>query len=558
MSDTEPLTQTGPSAPPPPAPSDDGGGGGPVAGAVAGAPGPDVSKLPGGPPSYPAPQLAHQSLMGKMFHGALSALGFGGSDQDYHRDPDTGKMVTVNTPKSPGDWARGIIAGALTGMAGAASAPKGSGPFGAVAAGFQAETKKTEEDDKGKRDAADKDYEVQKKAAYDKANMVLLNQQIAEKSWDLNAKKLDQSMKTAESENAFSQRIASDPNSRDLGVYGSFEEMVQKHPEMAPDLIKQHMAGNVIVHPSVDKDGKVNGVHMAIVSPEWKNQKIAQDSQIPVFKPPSKPGDDPTVSMQTVAAGTMTNGEYEAVNMSHWNQYLGYKTNQDKISEQRDVAAARLDAASARKEAADARSGNTRSDKSYTAAKKDIEDVGKPIGQLSDRLGRLQDSLRVGTPVADALVAPELLTVLAGGQGSGLRMTEAEISRVVGGRSNWESLKAAANKWSLDPDAANSITDSQRKQIRQLVGLVGSKLEAKKQALQQAREDLINTDDPAEHRRITVKVRQQLNDIDDGKYMILKGGGPAARPKGATMKVPNKADGKMHWSDGKNDLGVAE
>lgn len=32
---------------------------------------------------------------------------------------------------------------------------------------------------------------------------------------------------------------------------------------------------------------------------------------------------------------------------------------------------------------------------------------------------------------------------------------------------------------------------------------------------------------------------------------------PASMPQGATMKVPG-SDGKMHWSDGKNDLGVAE
>jgi hypothetical protein len=31
----------------------------------------------------------------------------------------------------------------------------------------------------------------------------------------------------------------------------------------------------------------------------------------------------------------------------------------------------------------------------------------------------------------------------------------------------------------------------------------------------------------------------------------------AARPAGATMRVPG-SDGKMHWSDGKQDLGVAE
>ena len=36
---------------------------------------------------------------------------------------------------------------------------------------------------------------------------------------------------------------------------------------------------------------------------------------------------------------------------------------------------------------------------------------------------------------------------MAGGQGNGLRMNEAEISRIVGGRTNWESFKAKLGAW---------------------------------------------------------------------------------------------------------------
>jgi hypothetical protein len=35
------------------------------------------------------------------------------------------------------------------------------------------------------------------------------------------------------------------------------------------------------------------------------------------------------------------------------------------------------------------------------------------------------------------------------------------------------------------------------------------------------------------------------------------GGNAGAMPAGATMKVPG-SDGKLHWSDGKQDLGVAQ
>jgi hypothetical protein len=158
--------------------------------------------------------------------------------------------------------------------------------------------------------------------------------------------------------------------------------------------------------------------------------------------------------------------------------------------------------------------GSQRDDRSYQFTSKQLDDVSKPVSEAVARLGRLQDTLAQNTPQADALVAPELLTVMAGGQGSGLRMNEAEISRIVGGRSNWETLKAAINKWSLDPSKANSITPAQRQQIRSLVGVVANKLQAKRQILDDARQNLINSTSPDDHRRIMFDTRQKLTAID--------------------------------------------
>jgi hypothetical protein len=161
-------------------------------------------------------------------------------------------------------------------------------------------------------------------------------------------------------------------------------------------------------------------------------------------------------------------------------------------------------------------SQNSRSDRSYQFHSNQLDKLGTPVEQLNTRLGRLQDTLAQNSPQADALVAPELLTVMAGGQGSGLRMNEAEISRIVGGRSAWESLKAAANKWQADPSKANSITPAQRQQIRALVNEVQRKAQAKQTALDDARQQLISTDDPSEHKRILARARQQLTSVDQG------------------------------------------
>src|SRR5262249_52951894 len=155
--------------------------------------------------------------------------------------------------------------------------------------------------------------------------------------------------------------------------------------------------------------------------------------------------------------------------------------------------------------------------------------------------GRLQETLAQGTPQADALVAPELLTIMAGGAGSGLRMNEAEISRIVGGRSNWQSLQAAVNKWSLDPSAANSITPAQRQQIHSLVEAVATKLQAKQTVLNMARQSLIGAPNVAAHRQIVADTQSQFSSIDTGT-------GTSGPPAGATG-IAKGSDGQWHYHD---------
>ena len=163
----------------------------------------------------------------------------------------------------------------------------------------------------------------------------------------------------------------------------------------------------------------------------------------------------------------------------------------------------------------------------YQHAITQLNQVDKTAGvtALSQRFGRLQETLAQATPQADALVAPELLSVMSGGQGSGLRMNEAEISRIVGGRSKWESLKASINQWSLDPSKANSITPDQRQQIHALVDEVGNRLQQKQTVLQQGQQQLLGTSDPNERRRIVTETQQQILAIDEKKPGGAAGGG---------------------------------
>ena len=159
---------------------------------------------------------------------------------------------------------------------------------------------------------------------------------------------------------------------------------------------------------------------------------------------------------------------------------------------------------------------DARSDRSYQFNSAQLEKVATPVDQAISRMSRLQDALAQNSPQADALIGPELLSVMAGGSGSGLRMNEAEISRVVGGRSKWESLKSSINQWQLDPSKATTITDEQRKEIRSLVQEVNSKLTAKQAILDEARQGLIGSDDPMQHRKIVADARTKMTQIDQG------------------------------------------
>ncbi len=179
---------------------------------------------------------------------------------------------------------------------------------------------------------------------------------------------------------------------------------------------------------------------------------------------------------------------------------------------------------------------DARSDKSYQFSVKELDAVGKPIADAVSRMGRLQDTLAQNSPQADALIGPELLTVMAGGAGSGLRMNEAEIARVIGGRSNWESLKAAINKWQLDPSKANSITADQRNQIRALVSTVATKVQQKQQIIDQANQDLLQSDNPAVHRQAIFKARKALTSVDETAG-AQQGGRPSMLPDSAKAQL---------------------
>lgn len=152
---------------------------------------------------------------------------------------------------------------------------------------------------------------------------------------------------------------------------------------------------------------------------------------------------------------------------------------------------------------------DARLDRSYQLNVQRLDKISTPIRQRLDRMQQLMKSLQMGTPISDAITPVQLLVALAGGQGSGVRITQPELQRIIGGRSVWESLRAFAQKWSLNPKMAGSLTPEQRSQMMKLTQVLMDDLQGQVDEINEANGNLIKSDSVEGHRKI-------LNDLNKG------------------------------------------
>lgn len=162
---------------------------------------------------------------------------------------------------------------------------------------------------------------------------------------------------------------------------------------------------------------------------------------------------------------------------------------------------------------------NTADSTSYKFHVAEIDKRAKPLDDAATRFSRLQDTINQGTAQADALVAPELMTVMAGGSGSGLRINEAEINRVQGGRPMVAQIESKLRRWmGTDQKSAIDFGPEERKAINDLLGIVGNKLKQKQEALTNASAIVSGEDtNDQQRRKALADLDSRLRDIDSGK-----------------------------------------
>ena len=159
---------------------------------------------------------------------------------------------------------------------------------------------------------------------------------------------------------------------------------------------------------------------------------------------------------------------------------------------------------------------DARMDRSYTLSTKELDKERTPLEATMQKISAGMTNLNLNSAQADAFLAPQILTLSAGGAGSGIRMNEAEINRILAGRTTWEALQAAANKYALDPQHAQ-IPPAQRAAMADILKAAQEKGTLKSSILEWADGALINADDVKSHREVVATARKMLAAVDEGK-----------------------------------------
>lgn len=261
------------------------------------------SGMPQGPSGG---QPDHHSAVGQIFHGVYSALGGGRPVMTGHATPEG---TPETRPGNPGDWARGIIAGALTGLAaGSGPAARAGSPASGLGQGAVAQQEQVQQQSQQLRGQAQQEFQnkqetdrAEQAKLLNQAQIAHMNQLTAASAWDMKEKGIALSEHQVNNFNEQQKLIASDPNNKDLGTFASFDDFLRELPNH-PDLAAMQAKG--LIHATAGPDG----VHIAEINPAWADQKNAEPVTLQIPSGVGKDG-NPVYKAQTIPAGGMSNSQ---------------------------------------------------------------------------------------------------------------------------------------------------------------------------------------------------------------------------------------------------------
>lgn len=164
---------------------------------------------------------------------------------------------------------------------------------------------------------------------------------------------------------------------------------------------------------------------------------------------------------------------------------------------------------------------------SYQRADNKIAGYFKEINDQALRLQKLKVTLNQQGNLADSLLAPEIVVAMAGGQGSGVRINEAEIDRVLGGQNRWDNLKRELKKWdaSGQPHGTFLVDDKMRAQMRDVIRYIDQKNQTALRGLDKLGDSLLDANSGPDfldrHRAIVKQARDMMQHRDDDAEVKL-------------------------------------
>jgi hypothetical protein len=126
--------------------------------------------------------------------------------------------------------------------------------------------------------------------------------------------------------------------------------------------------------------------------------------------------------------------------------------------------------------------------------------------------------INMKTPAADSLIAPLVIKSTISGSGSGFRMTQGEIDKVLGSGSNWDKLKVALQKWDLNHNDALALDDDMREDMRKLARGIRDKAKQTARKIVDARHTVDDAKTVDEVHKARTALQEALNfaDPDEG------------------------------------------
>lgn len=172
---------------------------------------------------------------------------------------------------------------------------------------------------------------------------------------------------------------------------------------------------------------------------------------------------------------------------------------------------------------------NTRQERGFanSAAEETYKELQKSYGDLNiPKITKLLETLDSPGGVADVVAVPEFLSSLAGGQGAGLRMSQAELNMIQNARPLLDSLIIkAGNIVGMNKQGYAALTDPQRAQMKALIQKVAQDNYALGQTYIDAQDRVNAAKDATEVRNIRSDIKRKELDIFGTKAGVEKKAG---------------------------------